>query len=102
MISWITLVATLAAYANVIENLSVHIITVNDYLAKIDAEWMGNIFNFLGLQVGCVTSETSHEERSDQYDADVVYETNNEIGFDYLRDNLKNDYSKLCFKKNIY
>ncbi len=97
-----TLVATLAAYANAIENLSVHIITVNDYLAKRDAEWMGNIYNFLGLSVGCVTSETAHEERSKQYDADIVYATNNEIGFDYLRDNLKNDYNNLCFKKNAF
>ncbi len=97
-----TLVATLAAYANAIENLSVHIITVNDYLAKRDAEWMGNIFNFLGLKVGCVTSETHHEERSDQYDSDIVYATNNEIGFDYLRDNLKNDYNNLCFKKHAF
>jgi len=97
-----TLVATLAAYANAIENLSVHIITVNDYLAKRDAEWMGQIYNFLGLSVGCVTSETTHEERSNQYDSDIVYATNNEIGFDYLRDNLKNDYEKLCFKKNAF
>ncbi len=97
-----TLVATLAAYANAIENLSVHIITVNDYLAKRDAEWMGQIYNFLGLTVGCVTSETLHEERSNQYDADIVYATNNEIGFDYLRDNLKNDYNNLCFKKNAF
>ncbi len=97
-----TLVATLAAYANAIENISVHIITVNDYLAKRDAEWMGNIYNFLGLSVGCVTSETSHNERSNQYDADIVYATNNEIGFDYLRDNLKNDYNNLCFKKNAF
>ena len=97
-----TLVATLAAYANAIENLSVHIITVNDYLAKRDAEWMGQIYNFLGLSVGCVNSETAHEERSNQYDADIVYATNNEIGFDYLRDNLKNDYNNLCFKKNAF
>ncbi len=97
-----TLVATLAAYANAIENLSVHIITVNDYLAKRDAEWMGQIFNFLGLSVGCVTSETHHEDRSNQYDTDIVYATNNEIGFDYLRDNLKNDYNNLCFKKNAF
>ncbi len=97
-----TLVATLAAYANAIENLSVHIITVNDYLAKRDSEWMGNIYNFLGLSVGCVTSETAHESRTNQYDADIVYATNNEIGFDYLRDNLKNDYNNLCFKKNAF
>ncbi len=97
-----TLVATLAAYANAIENLSVHIITVNDYLAKRDAEWMGNIYNFLGLNVGFVTSTTTHEERSKQYNADIVYATNNEIGFDYLRDNLKNDYNNLCFKRNAF
>ncbi len=97
-----TLVATLAAYANAIENLSVHIITVNDYLAKRDAEWMGNIYNFLGLRVGCITSETKYEERPGQYDADIVYATNNEIGFDYLRDNLKNDFNNLCFKKNAF
>ncbi|MDC3177820.1 preprotein translocase subunit SecA [Pelagibacteraceae bacterium] len=97
-----TLVATLAAYANAIENLSVHIITVNDYLAKRDAEWMGKIYNFLGLSVGCITAETVHEERSNQYDADIVYATNNEIGFDYLRDNLKNDFNNLCFKKNAF
>ncbi len=97
-----TLVATLAAYANALENLSVHIITVNDYLAKRDAEWMGNIYNFLGLSVGCVTAETAHEDRSNKYDADIVYATNNEIGFDYLRDNLKNDYNNLCFKKNAF
>ena len=97
-----TLVATLAAYANAIENLSVHIITVNDYLAKRDAEWMGQIYNFLGLSVGCVTSETNHEERSNQYDSDIVYATNNEIGFDYLRDNLKTDFDNLCFKKNAF
>jgi len=97
-----TLVATLAAYANTIENLSVHIITVNDYLAKRDAEWMGQIYDFLGLSVGCVTSETNHEERSNQYNADIVYATNNEIGFDYLRDNLKTDYDNLCFKKNAF
>ena len=97
-----TLVATLAAYANAIENLSVHIITVNDYLAKRDAEWMGNIYSFLGLRVGCVTSETDHTDRSNQYDKDIVYATNNEIGFDYLRDNLKNDFNNLCFKKNAF
>ena len=97
-----TLVATLAAYANAIENLSVHVITVNDYLAKRDSEWMGKIYNFLGLRVGCITSETDHQERSNQYDADIVYATNNEIGFDYLRDNLKNDFNNLCFKKNSF
>ncbi len=97
-----TLVATLAAYANALNNKSVHIVTVNDYLAKRDSEWMGKIYSFLGLKVGCVTSETIHQDRSNQYDSDIVYATNNEIGFDFLRDNLKNDYETLCFKKDAF
>ena len=97
-----TLVATLPAYLNSLDNKSVHIITVNDYLAKRDSEWMGEIYKFLGLSVGCVNSQTDHSIRSKEYDCDVVYATNNEIGFDYLRDNLKNDYESLCFKKNAY
>jgi len=97
-----TLVATLAAYVNAIEGFSVHIITVNDYLAKRDSQWMGKIFNFLELKVGCVTSDTEHEKRPTEYEADIVYATNNEIGFDYLRDNLKTDYNNLCFKKKSY
>ncbi len=97
-----TLVATLAAYINVLNNKSVHIVTVNDYLAKRDSEWMGKIYKFLGLTVGCVTSITNPEDRPGEYNCDVVYATNNEIGFDYLRDNLKNDYEKLCFKKNAF
>ena len=94
-----TLVATLAAYVNAIDNKSVHIITVNDYLAKRDSEWMGRLYNFLGLSVGCITSDTDHNVRPLQYASDIVYATNNEIGFDYLRDNLKNDFDILCFKK---
>ncbi len=97
-----TLVATLAAYVNAIDNKSVHIVTVNDYLAKRDSEWMGKIYEFLGLSVGCITSETNHDKRPLEYEADVVYATNNEIGFDYLRDNLKNDYETLCFKKDAF
>ena len=97
-----TLVATLAAYVNAIDNKSVHIVTVNDYLAKRDSEWMGNIYKFLGLSVGCVTSETDQSNRTAQYDCDIVYATNNEIGFDYLRDNLKNDFSQICFKKDAF
>ena len=97
-----TLVATLAAYANALDNKSVHIVTVNDYLAKRDSEWMGSIYSFLGLTVGCVTSETEHKLRPTQYDCDIVYATNNEIGFDYLRDNLKNDFETLCFKKDAF
>ena len=97
-----TLVSTLPISLMALYKKGVHVVTVNEYLAKRDAEWMGQIFNFLGLSVGCITSETHHEERSNQYDADVVYATNNEIGFDYLRDNLKNDYNNLCFKKNAF
>jgi len=97
-----TLVATLAAYANALDNKSVHIVTVNDYLAKRDSEWMGAIYSFLGLTVGCVTSETEHKLRPTQYNCDIVYATNNEIGFDYLRDNLKNDFETLCFKKDAF
>ncbi len=97
-----TLVATLAAYVNALDNKSVHIVTVNDYLAKRDSEWMGKIYKFLGLTVGCVTSDTQHSERPLQYNCDIIYATNNEIGFDYLRDNLKNDYESLCFKKDTF
>ena len=97
-----TLVATLAAYVNALDDKAVHIITVNDYLAKRDSEWMGKIYNFLGLSVGCITSKTDHSERPNQYNKDIVYATNNEIGFDFLRDNLKNDYENLCFKKNNF
>ena len=97
-----TLVATLAAYINALENKSVHIVTVNDYLAKRDSEWMGKIYKFLGLTVGCVTSDTKYENRPKEYESDVVYATNNEIGFDYLRDNLKNDFNNLCFKKQAF
>ncbi len=97
-----TLVATLSAYLNSLDNKSVHIVTVNDYLAKRDSAWMGKVFNFLGLSVGCVNSETSQKDRHEEYDKDIVYATNNEIGFDYLRDNLKNDYNFICFKKDSY
>ena len=97
-----TLVATLSAYANALNNYSVHVVTVNDYLAKRDSDWMGNIYKFLGLTVGCVASDTDHMQRINEYNCDIVYATNNEIGFDYLRDNLKNDYESLCFKKDVF
>ena len=85
-----TLVSTLAAFLNSLNNLGVHIITVNDYLAKRDSEWMGAIFEYLGLTVGCLTSDiTGAEERQKQYNCDITYGTNNEFGFDYLRDNLR-------------
>lgn len=84
-----TLVATLAAYLNAIEQKGVHIVTVNDYLAKRDAEWMGQVYRFLGLTVDYIVHEKSDEERKAAYNADITYATNNELGFDYLRDNMK-------------
>ncbi len=97
-----TLVATLAAYLNSINNKSVHIVTVNDYLAERDSKWMGKIYDFLGLSVGCITSRTSHQDRVKQYKSDILYATNNEIGFDYLRDNLKTDYENIFFHKEAF
>ncbi|MEQ8666106.1 MAG: preprotein translocase subunit SecA [Rhodospirillales bacterium] len=84
-----TLVATLAVYLNALEGKGVHVVTVNDYLAQRDAEWMGAIYNFLGLSVGCIHHGMSDQERQDAYRRDVTYGTNNELGFDYLRDNMK-------------
>ncbi len=83
-----TLVATLAAYLNALEGKGVHVVTVNDYLAKRDREWMGKIYEFLGLTVGCVIHGITAEERNAAYQADITYGTNNEFGFDYLRDNM--------------
>ncbi len=83
-----TLVATLPAYLNALSGESVHIVTVNDYLAKRDAQWMGRVFEFLDLSVGVVCSDMSPEDRENAYRADIVYATNNELGFDYLRDNM--------------
>ncbi len=84
-----TLVATLATYLNALEGKGVHIVTVNDYLAKRDSEWMGKIHEFLGLTVGCIVHDLDDDERRAAYAADVTYGTNNELGFDYLRDNMK-------------
>ncbi|QXK91595.1 preprotein translocase subunit SecA [Neoehrlichia mikurensis] len=84
-----TLVATLAAYLNALEENGVHIVTVNDYLAKRDSEWMGKLYKALNITVGCITSNTSDEERRNAYKCDILYSTNNELGFDYLRDNMK-------------
>ena len=83
-----TLVATLPAYLNALAGKGVHIVTVNDYLAKRDAEWMGKVFSFLGLQVGTAISGMSSEEKKAAYACDITYATNNELGFDYLRDNM--------------
>jgi len=84
-----TLVATLAVYLNALAGKGVHVVTVNDYLAKRDAEWMGQIYGFLGLTVGTIVHGLDDEERKKAYDCDVTYGTNNELGFDYLRDNMK-------------
>ena len=83
-----TLVATLPAYLNALEGEGVHIVTVNDYLAKRDAQWMGKIYRFLGLKVGCIVHDLEPDERREAYLADITYGTNNEFGFDYLRDNM--------------
>ena len=84
-----TLVATLPAYLNALAGRGVHVVTVNDYLAKRDAEWMGKIYGFLGLNVGVIVHDLSDQQRREAYAADITYGTNNEFGFDYLRDNMK-------------
>ncbi len=83
-----TLVSTLPAYLNALEGKGVHVVTVNDYLAKRDAEWMGQVHEFLGLKVGVVLNSMKSDERREQYNCDITYVTNNELGFDYLRDNM--------------
>ena len=83
-----TLMSTLPAYLNALTGKGVHVITVNDYLATRDAEWMGKLFNFLGMSVGVIVSEMPYEEKQKAYNADITYGTNNEFGFDYLRDNM--------------
>ncbi|SFG24383.1 preprotein translocase subunit SecA [Lachnospiraceae bacterium C7] len=83
-----TLVSTLPAYLNALEGKGVHIVTVNDYLAKRDSEWMGQVHEFLGLKVGVVLNEMDNDERREMYNCDITYVTNNELGFDYLRDNM--------------
>src|SRR6187200_2244999 len=84
-----TLVATLAVYVNALEGKGVHVVTVNDYLAKRDADWMGQVYRFLGMRVGVVVPNLADHERREAYLADITYATNNELGFDYLRDNMK-------------
>jgi preprotein translocase subunit SecA len=84
-----TLVATLATYLNALPSKGVHVVTVNDYLARRDAEWMSRLYNFLGLKTGVILNNLSDRQRQDAYRADITYATNNELGFDYLRDNMK-------------
>ena len=80
--------ATLPVYLNALSGEGVHVVTVNDYLVKCDSEWMGKVYSFLGLSVGCVIHGISEEERRAAYEADITYGINNEFGFDYLRDNM--------------
>ena len=86
-----TLVATLPAYLNALDGKGVHVVTVNDYLARRDSEWMGRIYRFLGMSVGVIQHDLNDQERQVAYAADITYGTNNEFGFDYLRDNMKFD-----------
>ncbi|HEY3134870.1 MAG TPA: preprotein translocase subunit SecA [Blastocatellia bacterium] len=97
-----TLVATLPAYLNALAARGVHIVTVNDYLAKRDTEWMGKIYRFLGLTVGCIQHDLDDQERQEAYRADITYGTNNEFGFDYLRDNMKFEPSAMVQRGHYY
>jgi preprotein translocase subunit SecA len=97
-----TLVATLPVYLNALAGRGVHVVTVNDYLAKRDAEWMGQIYNFLGLSVGVIVHGLEDDERKQNYDCDVTYGTNNELGFDYLRDNMKYRLEDMVQRGHVY
>ena len=97
-----TLTSTLAAYLNALEDKGVHIVTVNEYLAQRDSEWMGQIFKHLGLSVGLIYNQMDELEKKQAYQADITYGTNNEFGFDYLRDNMKYDLESLVQKELNY
>ena len=97
-----TLVATLSAYLNAISGHGVHVVTVNDYLASRDSEWMGEIYKFLGLSVGCVIPNLEDEERKKAYNCDITYTTNNELGFDFLRDNMKFSFEQMVQRPFSY
>ena len=90
-----TLVSTLPAYLNSLTGRGVHIVTVNDYLAKRDSEWMGKVYNYLGLTTGCITNDIDDTERKKNYNCNITYATNNELGFDYLRDNMKYELDEM-------
>ena len=90
-----TLVSTLPAYLNSLEGKGIHIVTVNDYLAKRDSEWMGKVFRYLGVSTGCITNDLEDSERKKNYSLDITYATNNELGFDYLRDNMKYEKNEM-------
>ncbi|PWB75021.1 MAG: preprotein translocase subunit SecA [Holophagae bacterium] len=97
-----TLVATLAVALNALTGRGVHVVTVNDYLARRDAEWMGKIYEFLGLTVGCIQNQMNDVERRRAYEADITYGTNNEFGFDYLRDNMKFTLDRMVQRGHVY
>ncbi|HTO28634.1 MAG TPA: DEAD/DEAH box helicase, partial [Devosia sp.] len=97
-----TLVATLPTYLNALNSKGVHVVTVNDYLASRDAEWMGQVYRFLGMTVGCIVHGLSDEERKAAYDSDITYGTNNEFGFDYLRDNMKYSIETMSQRPHAY
>jgi len=97
-----TLVSTLPVYLNALTDKGVHVVTVNDYLAKRDSVWMGKVYNFLGLSVGCITNEMEDEARKKNYRCDVTYGTNNEFGFDYLRDNMKYNIDQMVQRDHVF
>jgi preprotein translocase subunit SecA len=97
-----TLVATLPAYLNALTGKGVHVVTVNDYLARRDSEWMGRIYRFLGMSVGVISHDLRDDERKRNYAADITYGTNNEFGFDYLRDNMKFDLAQMVQRKHYF
>ncbi len=97
-----TLVSTLAGYLNALPAEGVHVVTVNDYLAARDAEWMAQIYNFLGMTVGAITNEMDDEQRREQYARDLTYGTNNEFGFDYLRDNMKYHLEEMVQREHFF
>ena len=97
-----TLVSTLPAYLNALNGKGVHIVTVNDYLAKRDSEWMGKVYSHLGLKTGCITNDSNDAERKKNYGLDITYATNNELGFDYLRDNMKYSFSDMVQKNRDF
>ena len=97
-----TLVSTLPAFLNSLTGKGVHIVTVNDYLAKRDSAWMGKVFNFLGVSTGCITNDLEDSERKANYNCDITYATNNELGFDYLRDNMKYELEDMVQRNHEY
>ena len=97
-----TLVSTLPAYLNSLTGKGVHIVTVNDYLAKRDSAWMGKVFNYLGVSTGCITNDLEDIERKKNYESDITYATNNELGFDYLRDNMKYELDEMVQRSHNF